>query len=521
MRKLALFFILTWLFISMACNLPADVQPPPTPFPILPLPTDTSSPEATATQEITPPSPTSQPTSETPAPLFAGLATATSSGLGNSSGPAPTQTVFTYYAQDGDILQAVTQRFGVTPEEVNSAQEIPDHSLIPPGQVLTIPNAVGEPPYPSALLPDSEIINSPSTVDFNVQDFVDKAGGYLSTYHQLVGSERLSGAEIVQRVTDITSINPRLLLAVLEFRSHWVYSFPSDPDTVYPLELMVPEYRGLYLELSLAAKLLNMGYYGWREGSLTRLEFTDTRSVRLAPQLNAGSVALQYLFARIYKQNTWKAALYGENSLISLYEKMYGDPWKRAATVEPLFSPGVQQPPLELPFGASQAWSFTAGPHPDWNTGTPPGALDFAPISGDPPCAVSSRWALAAAPGLVVRAADSVVLVDLDGDGHAQTGWVLLYMHIAEKGRVAVGTHLNTDDPIGHPSCEGGEATGTHVHLARKYNGEWISAGGPFPFVLSGWTALPGDQIYDGTLVKGNAIVRAHPNGAIGSTIIR
>ena len=520
MRKLARLILLVWLFTSIACNLPADVTPAPTPFPILPMRTVTPLPSATAVQESTP-LPISHPTSVATQPPFAGLATATSMAEGNPDGIPPTQTVYTYYAQNGDTLEGLAGRFGVKPEQVTSEKVIPPHGLIPPGQVLSIPNAAGEPPYPSALLPDSEIIDSPSTLDFNVQDFVTKASGYLSTYHQLIGSERLSGAEIVQRVTDITSVNPRLLLAVLEFRSHWVYSFPADPDTTYPLKLMVPEYQGLYLELSLAGKLLNMGYYGWREGSLTRLEFTDSHSVRLAPQLNAGSVALQYLFARLYKQDTWKAAVYGDNSIVTLHEKMFGDPWKRAALVEPLFALGLVQPPLELPFAAGLAWSFTAGPHPDWNTGTPPGALDFAPIDGGAPCAVSREWVLASAPGVVIRAEDGALLVDLDGDGHAQTGWVLLYMHVAQKGRVAVGAHLNTNDPVGHSSCEGGNATGTHVHLARRYNGEWISAGDPFPFVLSGWTALPGDNLYDGTLVKGDAIVRAHPNGTNGSTIIR
>jgi LasA protease len=520
LRKSALLLLAVWLSISLACNLPANVQPTPTYFPILPLPTDTSLPEAAPAQAVTP-TPAALPTSETSIPLFAGLATALPGTEGVSSGAAPTQTVFTYYAQDGDTLQALAGRFGVKPQQIASQAEIPAHRLIPPGQVLTIPNAVGAPPYPYALLPDSEIIYSPSTVDFDAQDFVDKAGGYLSTYHQLVGSERLSGAQIVQRVAEVTSVNPRLLLSLLEFRSHWVYSFPADPDTDYPLEFQVPEYQGLYLELSLAAKLLNIGYYGWRGGTLTRLDFSDARTVRLSPQLNAGSVALQYLFARIYKQDTWKAALYGENSFLRLYEKMFGDPWKRAAASGPLFPPGLVQPPLELPFAAGLAWSFTAGPHPDWNTGTPPGALDFAPISGEPPCSVSYAWALSASSGLVIYVGDGFLLVDLDGDGYAQTGWVLLYLHVAQKGRVALGTHLNTDDPIGHPSCEGGNATGTHVHIARRYNGEWIGAGDPFPFVLSGWTAVPGDSTYDGTLVKGSAVVRAHPDGTYGSTIIR
>ena len=44
---------------------------------------------------------------------------------------------------------------------------------------------------------------------------------------------------------------------------------------------------------------------------------------------------------------------------------------------------------------------------------------------------------------------------------------------------------VETDDRIGHASCEGGVSTGTHLHFARKYNGEWVLADGPLPFVLS------------------------------------
>jgi murein DD-endopeptidase MepM/ murein hydrolase activator NlpD len=515
-----LLLIIAWLVISMACNLPAARPPEPTPFTILPLPTDVPQAEPTlATQAA--PLPTKLPTVAATMPLFSGLATATSQAAGDSPAPVSIDTVFTYIAQDGDALPALAGRFGVKPEQITSPEPIPADSLIPPGQVLIIPNVVGAPPYPSALLPDGEIIYSPSTVDFNVQAFVDQAGGYLSTFHQLLGSERLSGAEIVQHVAEITSVNPRILLAVLEFRSHWVSSFPSNPNTSYPLDFQTPEYKGLYLELSLAAKLLNMGYYGWRQGTLTRIEFADQQSVRLAPQLNAGSVAVQYLFARLYKQSNWKEALYGEEGFLRLYEKMFGDPWRRAAAAGPLFPAGLQQPALELPFSKGLAWSFTAGPHPDWNTGTPPGALDFAPITGEAPCAVSWEWARASAPGLVIYSADGMLLLDLDGDGHVQTGWVLLYLHLADRGRAAVGDRVNADDPLGHPSCEGGSATGTHVHIARRYNGEWLSAGSPIPFVLGGWTAHPGDQLYDGTLVKGSEVVKARPGGTPGSTIVR
>ncbi|MBE9474576.1 MAG: hypothetical protein IMY85_06760, partial [Chloroflexi bacterium] len=111
--------------------------------------------------------------------------------------------------------------------------------------------------------------------------------------------------------------------------------------------------------------------------------------------------------------------------------------------------------------------------------------------------------------------------IDLDGDGREQTGWVLLYMHIAEKDRIPAGTWVERGDLLGHPSCEGGFSTGTHLHLARKYNGEWIVADGPLPFVMSGWTVHAGEKAYDGTLTRGNQTIPANPLSPFVSRIIR
>jgi hypothetical protein len=121
----------------------------------------------------------------------------------------------------------------------------------------------------------------------------------------------------------------------------------------------------------------------------------------------------------------------------------------------------------------------------------------------------------------VVRSSNGVVILDLDNDGYEQTGWNLLYLHIAEKDRVPKGTLVNIDDHLGHPSCEGGRSTGTHFHFARKFNGEWLLADGPIPFDLSGWIAHAGEKPYDGTLTKGDQTVVALPNGSVITSIVR
>ena len=58
-----------------------------------------------------------------------------------------------------------------------------------------------------------------------------------------------------------------------------------------------------------------------------------------------------------------------------------------------------------------------------------------------------------------------------------------------------------------HDPTEGGLATGTHVHVARRYNGEWISADTDIPFVLGGWVSAGDGEEYSGTLTKDGAVV--------------
>ena len=346
----------------------------------------------------------------------------------------------------------------------------------------------------------------------------------MSTYREQVNpGEWLTGSEIVQRVASKSSINPQVLLAFLEYRSGWVRGKPFDPSQVdYPIGFYVPDYHGLYMELSLVAKELNIGYYGWRQGTLTELSFPSGTHVRVSPALNAGSVAVQNLSSKFYlKQQDWLNAVYGPDGFLAIYQQMFGDPWEAAGRFGPILPVDLVQPTLELPFNPGEDWSLTSGPHISWRTGTPRGALDFAPITGEPACAVSTAWVTASAAGLVVRSERGIVTIDLDGDGLEQTGWVLLYMHVADQGRVLPGTWVQVDTPLGHPSCQGGQATGTHVHLARKFNGEWLAADGPLPMVLSGWTAHHGDLSYEGTLTKDGQTVSAHPDGSAGSTIVR
>jgi murein DD-endopeptidase MepM/ murein hydrolase activator NlpD len=360
-------------------------------------------------------------------------------------------------------------------------------------------------------MPDSETVYSPSATDFNVKDFVMQAGGRLSTYREWLKTYgSLSGPDLVAQVALENSINPRLLLALLEYQSGWVYGQPATQDQEdYPLGLVDLNQKGLYHQVVWAVNQLSIGYYAWREGRLTTIEFSDGVNARLAPDLNAGTVALQYYFAQLYQGQKWLDTLDPDGGFLALYKRMYGDPWERAKSVEPLFPPEIMQPPLTLPFTRNWTWSYTGGPHGAWERDGAYAAIDFGPGSVESGCVKSDAWVTASARGMVTRSGNGVVVLDLDADGREQTGWVLLYLHVSAEDRIPVGEFADLDDQLGHPSCEGGISTGTHLHIARKYNGEWIPADGPLPFNLGGWVVHAGDAAYKGTMVRNDVTVTA------------
>ncbi|MGW8249505.1 MAG: hypothetical protein ACWGO1_02595 [Anaerolineales bacterium] len=371
------------------------------------------------------------------------------------------------------------------------------------------------------ILPDSEVVFSPTALSFDPWLYLASSGGYLGSYREYLQSTGWnSAADIVQRVALESSINPRLLLALVEYQTGCALGEPAvDFQIDYLLGKQDYHRRGLYGQLSWAASQISAGYYGWREGTLTEIRLADGIIVRPAPELNAGSVALHYYFAQLMEHEDWQRAT--DQGLFAVYTEMFGDPWQIHQSLEPLLPDDLVQPELILPFETDALWSYTSGPHTVWDLEGAQAALDFAPATEISGCVSTSAWVVAVADGLVLRSEFGAVVQDLSGDDNEQTGWAILYMHIQSDGRVAPGTYLKAGDPVGHPSCEGGRANGTHVHIARKYNGEWIAAGGTLPFVLSGWTVHSGTLPYEGSLTRGKRTLYANPYGIASSQLMR
>ena len=72
-----------------------------------------------------------------------------------------------YYAQAADTLPVVAVRFGVLPSEITSQEPIPETGFINPGQLLLVPRRLSDTTSSELLLPDSEVVFSPSAASFD------------------------------------------------------------------------------------------------------------------------------------------------------------------------------------------------------------------------------------------------------------------------------------------------------------------------------------------------------------------
>ena len=416
-----------------------------------------------------------------------------------------------YQVQPGDTARTLAIRFGVLPSEIASPGALieSENALLDVDQILLIPRRLTDTGPALKVIPDSEFVFSPHAADFDAAEIAVRHGGFLTRYTEEVYGEWRSGPEVVALAARDNSVNPRLLMAMLEYTSGWV-TIPDRPEGdvfTYPLGRKDPGIPGLYRQLTWLANEMGESYYGWRSGSLTEVRLADGSRLRLAPELNAGTVAIQAFLAPRRVGPDWEEAV-GSNGFLRTYTDLFGDPW---SYYHPLYEPGLEQPELILPFAVGKVWAFTGGPHGAWEREAAWAALDFAPSTTVAGCATSTEWAVASADGLVTRSENGLVVLDLDGDGREETGWVMIYLHLADADRMPAGILVQRGARLGHPSCEGGIATGAHLHIARRYNGEWILADGPLPFTLSGWQARAGTRPYQGALVRGAQTVLACP----------
>lgn len=442
--------------------------------------------------------------SVTPLPAYFGTPTPDPTRQGPGDGSANYDI---HIVAGGETLSQIAQTYGTSVDELVSINSLGDSNLLAVGQQIMVPSGSTTVSPSFKLIPDSELVYGPGVKGFDVIATSAAYGGYLSSYQEEVEGVMLDGPAIIQLVSDRQFVNPRLLMALLEHQSGWVTN-PEAIDDGYPLGYIRQGYEGLYQQLSWAANKLNQGYYGRSEGGLVSFDIADGNRLYFAPDINDGTAGVQLFFASLPSTTyeTWLEDV-GPEGFFTSFNALFGNPF--AYTVDPLWPPDLAQPALTLPWPTGETWYFTGGPHGGWAAGSAWAALDFAPEHEQLGCYQSDAWVTAVVDGLVTRSDMGGVLIDVDGDGFPGTGWAIYYLHIETRDRVPAGTFVQAGDRLGHASCEGGFSNGTHIHIARAYNGRWVSADGDLPFVMGGWVSEGLGREYDGLLVRGDAVKEA------------
>ncbi len=463
-------------------------------------------------------------TATLPAQVAARFAEATNNAGNAAVNSQPPNNLTEYVVAWGDTLSRIASIHGLSIETLMATNDLRNPDLLSVGQIIKLPAPPDANGPAFHILPDTRLVRSDSAQSFDVQGFIENQPGVLRTMVATAASRRadgssvnieLSASEIVQRVSLEFSVDPRVLLAFLEYRAGLLSKLDvSQEQMLYPL--FSPDTSdgigrpGLYAQLVWLADQLNYGYYGKKYRGDVIVDFADGSRLLYHPDLNAGSAAIQHVFARMTSGAGWERDV-GDSGFYHLYQDQFGDPF---ADNEQEDSAPLQQPELSLPFRPGEVWRFTGGFHGGWGNGSAWASVDFAPPEEAGPvhyCYTSTFPVTAVARGKIARLSEGAVILDLDLDGNEGSGWTILYLHVTHAESREDGQIVETGEILGYPSCEGGYSTATHLHIARRYNGEWIPADCVHcssalqvpPFTMSGWRVVGlKNQAYQGYMVN-------------------
>lgn len=470
---------------------------------------------------------------EAPAPAVTALpaaqptvaAPANESANSLAAGPEPRATalITSHRVIAGDTLTRIAERYGVSVASLLRANDLPNPNLLYVGQTITLPAAPVDYTPAFHILPDSLLVRSITAGDFDVDAFINSYEGALKDMTVHLNETRFDGTskpgqfsagDIIKRVSLEYSVDPRILIAVLEYAAGMLTESALDEETLlFPLRQPDTIYRlqraGLYNQVSWLADQLNQGYYGWKYRGETVLELEDGSRLLYEPNLNAGTVAVQHVLAQLPSVADWRQAS-GEAGINETYRRLFGDPPQLAHETVPT---ELRQPELTLPFPRGDVWRFTGGFHGGWGNGSAWAAVDFSPprsAGQGGACFTANYPTTAVARGAVARLDEGVVILDLDEDSDEGTGWTILYLHIDHSDLLEEGQLVEAGNILGYASCLGGVTNATHLHIARRFNGEWLPADcnrcppgvNVPPFVMSDWKVVGlASQLYQGFMV--------------------
>ncbi|HMK07937.1 MAG TPA: hypothetical protein VK449_02800, partial [Anaerolineales bacterium] len=286
---------------------------------------------------------------------------------------------------------------------------------------------------------DGQFVWGPNVGRFDIGDFLQRRGSPLAPY-----------ASDLALWASYTSVNPKLLLAALEFRSGLVTAIPSG----WTKDDVLSEIEDTSMTMALA---FYQHLYTWGDRRPSgaaqpkdppRIVLADGTPMQLDRSLPSGSFALAALVADRSGTGAFQAAMDsgGAGSFAAAFGAMFPsvDLQDTSNAIDPPGTPPANM--LMFPFAMGATWTF-GGPH-SWNgDSTPPfSSMDF--FTGGATCSAPPYlFAVSAAAGTTTRPSNYSCWLEINHGG----GWVTSYYHLQN---LLPPPSVDRNAPLGTIACE-------------------------------------------------------------------
>jgi murein DD-endopeptidase MepM/ murein hydrolase activator NlpD len=335
-----------------------------------------------------------------------------------------------------------------------------------------------------------------------IQHFLDASPGPLKEMRFQVGRRSHTFADVLVCLSSLYSLNPRLVLALLEQQSHLLSTAnPSAEQMALAMGFEEKHRRGVYGQVRWAALEMRLALrdYAVRAPAapLPSLVFADGTQRAVSPTISLS----RYVLSRVLAPTTTPDHLPSKlETFRQTYTHLFGDP-RTPPTDWPRPSSPFLTRPMERPFRVTSFFDHetpllheNGTTHSFWGQADP--TLSYDGHTGWDYAMQPPDRVLAAAAGTVVFAGNSndgcaeparAVILD-HANGYRTLYWHLHTIEVERGEEVAAGTVLGV---AGASGC----AIGPHLHFQVQYLGRDVDPYGWCGLSPDPWTANPAGQV--------------------------